>query len=139
MVRKTVIISSIAIALIASAALGQGRGGKARGRNALGGGRVLERLEQRLNLTDVQKNGLNALEENRRKESDSLRQEIQQKRQAIRQLMRQANPNPTDIGNATLAMKETRERMRGINQRFTSGFKALLTPDQLQKLPKRLQ
>jgi hypothetical protein len=36
-------------------------------------------------------------------------------------------------------MKETRQRMRDINQRFMSGVKGLLTPDQLQKLPKRLQ
>jgi len=138
MFRKTVIISTMAIALIASAALAQGRAGKARGRNAFGG-RVLDRLEQRLNLTDVQKNGLKALQENRRKEVESLQQELQQKRQAMRELLRQANPNPTDVGNATLAMKETRERMRGINQRFTSGFKSLLTPDQVQQLPKRLQ
>ena len=138
MLRRTVIISSIAVALIASAALAQGRGGKARGRNALGG-RVLERLEQRLNLTDAQKNGLNALQENRRKEVGSLQQEIRQKRQALRQLLQQANPNPTEIGNATLAMKETRERMRDINQRFTAGLKGLLTPDQLQQFPKRLR
>ena len=84
-------------------------------------------------------NGIRALAENRRKEMESLRQDLQQKRQALRQLIEQPNPNPSDVGNATLALKETRERARDIHQRFMSGVKGLLTPDQLQKLPKRLR
>jgi hypothetical protein len=68
-----------------------------------------------------------------------LQQEIRQKRQALRQLMQETNPNPNEVGNATLALIETRQRMREINQRFLSGFKGTLNPDQLQRLPKRLQ
>jgi Spy/CpxP family protein refolding chaperone len=97
------------------------------------------RLKERLNLTDAQVNGIQALKENRRKDMQSLRQEMQPKRQALRQLLNQPSPNPTDVGNATLALKQTRERARDINQRFISGVKGLLTPDQLQKLPKRFQ
>jgi Spy/CpxP family protein refolding chaperone len=102
-------------------------------------GRVLERLQQRLNLNAAQQDGLRALQENRRTEMESLQQEVQQKREALRQLMQQPNPNANEVGNATLSLKESRESMRGINQRFLAGFKGLLTPDQVQQLPKRLQ
>ena len=137
MFRRTVIISTVVIALAGSAVLAQGLRGKA-GRNRLAGGGSA-RLQQRLNLTDTQVNGIRALQENRRKETQALRQEIQPQRQALLQLLRQPNPNPTDVGNATLAVRQSRERRRDIDQRFTTGFKFLLTPDQLQKLPKRFQ
>lgn len=138
MFRRTIIISSIALALTGTVVLAQGVRGRAAARNALSG-RGFERLQQRLNLTDAQTNGIRALQENKRKETESLRQEIQPRRQALRQLLQQPNPNPTDVGNAALAMKQTRERMRDINQRFLLGFKSLLAPDQLQKLPKRFR
>ena len=138
MFRQTIIISTIALTLAGTAVLAQGLRGKAVGRSALSG-RALERLQQKLSLTDPQVNGIRALQENRRKETESLRQEIRPERQTLRQLLQQPNPNPTDVGNATLALKQTRERRRDINQRFVAGFKSLLTPDQVQKLPKRLQ
>jgi Spy/CpxP family protein refolding chaperone len=138
MFRRIVIISTLAVALTGTAVMAQGLRGKAARRNALSG-RGLDRIQERLNLTDAQLNGIRALQENRRKETESLRREIQPERRALRQLLRQPNPNPTDVGNATLALKQTRERRRDIDQRFVMGLKSLLTPDQLQKLPKRFQ
>jgi Spy/CpxP family protein refolding chaperone len=138
MFRRLLIMSSIALALAGTAALAQGLRAKAAGQGALAG-RIPERLQQRLNLTDAQMNGVRALQEQRQKEIQSLRQQTQPERQTLRHLLRQPNPNPTDVGNATLALKGTRGQMHDINQRFLSGFKALLTPDQLQKLPKRLR
>ena len=152
MFRRLVIISSLVVALAGTAALAQGvranRGrragaaaqlrGRAADRNGLSD-KVLERLQQRLSLNETQMNGVRALQQNRQTELQSVRQEQQQKRQALRQLLQQPSPNPNEVGNATLALRETRERMREVNQRFTSGLKGLLTPDQLQKLPKRLQ
>src|SRR5436190_736736 len=65
-------------------------------------GRRLERLQQALNLTDVQMNGVRALQENRQRETDSLQQEMQQKHQVLRQLLKTASPNATEVGNATI-------------------------------------
>ena len=138
MFRRTAIISTLLIALAGSAVLAQGLRGRAAGRQGLAG-RGLNRLQQRLNLTDAQMNGIRALQENKRKETQALRQEIRPQRQALRQLLQQPNPNPTDVGNATLAVRQSRQRQRDINQRYTMGFKSLLAPDQLQKLPKRFQ
>jgi Spy/CpxP family protein refolding chaperone len=151
MFRRLLMISSIAAALAGTVALAQdiqdkqaGRAGAARqlrqrgGRNARDG-RMLERLQQKLNLNEAQMNSIRALEETRKKEMESLRQEVQPKRQALRQLLQQPNPNPNDVGNAAIALRDTRGREREVNQRFTAGVKGLLTPDQLQNLPKRLQ
>jgi Spy/CpxP family protein refolding chaperone len=135
MFRRIFITSTIVVALAGTAALAQGFRGN-RGRQAQSG-RLLERLQQKLNLNETQVNGIRALEENRRKEMESLRQEVQPKRQALRQLLQQPNPNPADVGNATLALRDTRQRTREINQRFMSAVKGLLTPEQLQLLPKR--
>jgi len=133
-------ISSIVAALAGTAALAQGFQGRHRGegRNA-SEGRMLERLQQKLNLSETQMNGIRGLEDTRKKEMESLRQEVQPKREALRQLLQQPNPNPNEVGNAAIALKDTRGRMREINQRFMSGVKGLLTPDQLQNLPKRLR
>jgi Spy/CpxP family protein refolding chaperone len=140
MFRRFLIITTIATTLAGTAAFAQGvKGNRARRAGVSGQlrGRSLERLQQRLNLSESQMNGVRALQETRRTEMQSLRQEMQPKRQALRQLLQQPNPNPTDVGNATLAMKENRERVREINQRFMAGVKGMLTPDQLQQLPKR--
>ena len=133
MFRRLLMISSLVVTLAGTASLAQGLRGNRDGRAT----RLLERLQQRLNLNETQVNGVRALEENRRKEMESLRQEIAPKRQALRQLLQQPNPNPADVGNATLALRDTRQKTRDINQRFLSGFKGLLTPEQLQMLPKR--
>ena len=136
MSRRGIIVSSLALMLVlASASLpaqGLRRQAGPRGRQGPG----IERLQERLNLTPAQVNGIQALQENRRKEMQSLNEEMRQKRQYLRSLMQQTNPNPTDVGNAALAVKETRERARAINERFLSGVKGLLTPEQQQKLPK---
>jgi Spy/CpxP family protein refolding chaperone len=152
MFRRLLMISSIVAVLAGTAALAQDFQGnqttrpggarqfrqRAAGKNVFEG-RMLERLQQKLNLSEVQVNGIRALEETRRKEMESLRQEVQPKRQALRQLLQQPNPNPNEVGNAAIALRETRGRVREINQRFTVGVKGLLTPDQLQNLPKRFQ
>jgi Spy/CpxP family protein refolding chaperone len=150
MFRRAIIITSLVLSFAGVAALAQSGGQRAAGRNGFAGqlrgngarrdrlaGKALERLQQTLNLSETQMNGVRALAENRRRETESLQQELQQKRQTLRQLLQQPNPNPYDVGNATIALKESREATREINQRFLSGFKALLTPEQLEKLPKR--
>ena len=140
MFRRTILTSCLVVALAGTAVLAQGFHDKAAGRfGAQSGQNFIERMQQRLNLTPAQVNGIRGLQENRQKEMQALRQEMQPERKALRQLLQQPSPNPTDVGNATLAMRGTREKAREINQKFVAGVKGLLTPDQIQKLPKRLQ
>ena len=133
MFRRFAVIWTIALALAGTADAAQRRAGRREPRQD----RVVQRIQQRFNLNEAQKNGLRALQEGRQREMESLQQELQQKRQTLRQLMQQPNPNANDVGNATLSLRESRERQRAINQRFKSGVQGLLTPDQQQRLPKR--
>ncbi len=137
---RRIIITLAAISMLGATIVSAQRPANRRAaRQAEIASRRMDRIQQRLNLSDSQLNGIHALQENRRKEMESLQQEVQQKRQALRQLLQQPNPNPSEIGNATLALRDTRGRSRDINQRYQSGVKSLLTPDQQQRLPKRLQ
>jgi len=140
MFRRKIFTSCLVVGLAGTALLAQGLHGRTAGRfGGQAGQNFIERMQQKLNLTPAQVDGIRALQDTRQKEMQALRQEIQPERKALRQLLQQANPNPTDVGNATLAMRGTREKAREINQKFVSGVKGLLTPEQLQKLPKRLQ
>jgi Spy/CpxP family protein refolding chaperone len=136
MFRRTLIISSLVLLLAAAVAYAQGRQFRG-GRDGGFPPQRLEHLQKELGLNESQLSGIRALDENRRKEMEPLRQELRQKKQTLRQMMEAANPNPADVGNATLSLKDTRERARDINQRFILGLKGLLTPEQQQKLPKR--
>ena len=140
MFRRRIFTSCLVLALAGTTVLAQGLHNRAAGRfGGQNGQTFIERMQQRLNLTPAQVDGIRALQENHNKEIQALRQEAQPERKALRQLLQQANPNPTDVGKATLAMRGTREKAREINQKFLAGVKGLLTPDQIQKLPKRLQ
>jgi Spy/CpxP family protein refolding chaperone len=139
MFQRKLLISGLVIALAGTAALAQG---VHKGAGARPGGRgqdFVERLQRRLNLSQTQVDGIRALLETRQKEMEGLRPELRQKRQTLRQSLQQSNPNPNDVGNATLALKDTRQKAREINQQFIAGVKGLLTPEQLQQLPKRLR
>lgn len=133
MFRRTIIITSLIAALAGSSLLAQGLRQRKVGPDGVPD-QLIQRLQQNLNLTDSQVNGIKALAENRRKEMESLQQEMQQKRQAMRALMQQANPNANEVGNAMLALKETRQRAKAVQERFQSGVQALLTPEQKNQL-----
>lgn len=138
MFQRKVLTASLIIGLAGTAALAQGFRKGGAGRRG-GGQNIVERLQKRLNLSPTQVDGIRALQETRQKEMAGLRQDLRQKRQALRQSLRQSNPNPNEVGNATLALKDARQQTREINQRFMAGAKALLTPEQLQQLPKRFR
>jgi hypothetical protein len=112
MLHRKLLISGLVVVLAGSAAFAKGLHGKAAGGRA--GKNIADRLQKKLNLNEMQLDGVRALQDTREKELQSLQQEPRQKKQA-------------------------RQRKREINQRFISGVKALLTPEQIQQLPKRFQ
>jgi Spy/CpxP family protein refolding chaperone len=103
-------------------------------RGQLGQGRGIDRIQQALNLTADQVNSLKALTESQRQALQPLVKEAREKAQALRDLQQQPNPNPTDIGNAMLAMRATRERMKAAQQNFRQSLNNLLTTEQREKL-----
>ncbi len=126
MFRKTAIVSILLVALSAGITLGQGR----RNNRQPFGERMIQRLQRTLNLTESQMNGIRALDQTRRAEMEATQLERRTKREAVKALMDQPNPDPTVLGRAMLEMRETREKVRTINERFRSGINGLLTPEQ---------
>jgi len=94
----------------------------------------IERVRQILNLTEAQVASLRSLLDERRQAVQAVSQHARAKREALRNLTAQPNPNPTEIGNAVLALRQVREPIRQAQTNFQTGFENLLTPDQNDKL-----
>jgi len=87
-----------------------------------------------LNLTQDQRQAMKALREGNRAQRQALEQETRQKAQALRELMSQTDPNPAEVGNAVLALKQARTRSRELREQTMSNFRNSLTPDQQKSL-----
>ena len=96
-------------------------------------------IRKGMNLTEEQKQTLRALREGNRTQRQTLMQDTRQKAQALRDLLSQANPNPTDVGNAALALKQARARARELRQQTMKNFRNNLTPEQLKQFRPRLK
>ena len=92
------------------------------------------RFKQALNLTPDQISGMKAIVESNKAQRQALGQDARQKAQTLRDLTAQSNPNPTDVGNAVLALKQVRSQAQQMREQTLEKFKALLTPDQVKTL-----
>ena len=91
-------------------------------------------LKNALNLTDAQVDAIKSLLQVQQQQVQSIMTEIQQKRQGLNALLDAASPNPTDVGNAAIALRASERKVPGLRDPFLSQLKALLTGDQQQKL-----
>jgi Spy/CpxP family protein refolding chaperone len=106
----------------------RGDGSNGQNRDPLAG------LKAALNLTDAQVSAIQTLLETRRTRAEALRSEIQQKREALGMLLDAATPNPTDVGNAAIALRASEKKLGAERDWFITELKKLLTGDQQQKL-----
>ena len=133
MVRRLIIISTLALA-VAIPVFAQGRLPRiGQGGQGQSGDRIIQRFDRALDLTPEQETQLRGILDSRRQETQSLAQEMKSKAQDLKNLMQQTSPNPADVGNAALAVKALRQRMQSIRQGFQSEFKAILRSDQVSK------
>jgi Spy/CpxP family protein refolding chaperone len=91
-------------------------------------------LKAALNLTDAQVSAIQALMQTRQTRAQALMMEIQQKRQALETFLDAATPNPTDVGNAAIALRASEKKLPPERDWFITELKKLLTGDQQQKL-----
>ena len=94
----------------------------------------LGKLRNALNLTPAQIDQLKQIREANQSQRQAITQEMQQKRHALRELMAQSSPDPAQVGNAMLGLKDAQKRSQQLRQQAMESFKRSLTPDQLQKL-----
>ena len=90
-------------------------------------------LKNALGLTDAQVTAIQALEQTERTRMQSIMTDIRSKRQALDALLNAAS-NPTDVGNAAIALHAAESKISGERDYFISELKKLLTGDQQQKL-----
>src|SRR5262245_27231518 len=94
----------------------------------------MTRLKDALNLTDAQVDAIKSLIQTQRQQAQSTMTEIQQKRQTLSALLDAASPNPTNVGNAAIDLRNSEKKLQGLRNSFITQLKALLTGDQQQKL-----
>lgn len=91
-------------------------------------------VQQALGLTDAQVASLKGLLETRRQATQTASRDVREKRQALENLLGQAgvSPDPTQVGNALLAVRAAQRQIEAANTAFQNGFRALLTATQAQ-------
>jgi Spy/CpxP family protein refolding chaperone len=122
---KRILLATIMTALIGTLAFAQ------RGQR---GGDPLSALKSALNLTDAQVTAITALQQTERTRLESIRTEVQQKRDALNTLLNAASPSAVDVGNAAIALHASEAKIKAEQDYFISQVKQQLTGEQQQKL-----
>lgn len=120
------------LALAATSILcAQNPGFRARSGQAPAAGKA---LQEQLQLTDQQMTQLRDL---RKQQFEAMKPQLQQLRtatQSLRDLTQSANPDAAAVGKQTLEVKNLREQIRAGREDLDKKARAVLTPQQLEKL-----
>jgi Spy/CpxP family protein refolding chaperone len=100
-------------------------GGQGKGRG--------QRMADTLGLSEEQKATWASLHEQHKTEMAPLREEGRGLRNSLRSAIGAANPDPTAVGNAALAMKEYRNKMRAAEEAFHTHLASTLNDEQKAK------
>jgi Spy/CpxP family protein refolding chaperone len=130
---KRILFAVLMIATLGMGLLAQGRRG---GPPEFGGTPPdpTATLKAALSLTDAQVDSIKALLTTRQQRAEAIRTEIQQKRQALDALLNATSPNPTDVGNAAIALHASEIKIAAERDWFLTELKKLLTGAQQQTL-----
>ncbi len=93
-----------------------------------------QRLAQYLGLNEQQQAQWKALHQQQRERMKPLMEEGRTLRQQLRQALDAAQPDPRAVGQATIALKAHRDKVRTERQQFREQLAGLLDPQQKQKL-----
>ncbi|MGQ9634590.1 MAG: Spy/CpxP family protein refolding chaperone [Bryobacteraceae bacterium] len=90
----------------------------------------IEAIKKALDLTDQQVQQLTQLRRHEAEVLRPIRQQIQEKSQALREAMASPNPDPAVVGSLTLELRNLRQQVRQTNQEYHQKALAVLTPEQ---------
>ena len=122
------------LGLTAAVLLAQGpgpggmRGQGAQGRPALGA------VKAALELSDDQVQQLVQLRQEEQGVVQPLRQQVQEKRKALREAREAANPNPATVGQLVLDLQKLVSQIRTVNETYHTKALSLLDATQKEKL-----
>jgi Spy/CpxP family protein refolding chaperone len=102
-----------------------------RGPRAQGGNQApATALKNALNLTDAQVSAIQALIQASQQQSKTIMTDLGTKRQTLNSLLNATSPNPTDIGNAALAVNMQEKQLKSLHDSLIAGIRNTLTSDQ---------
>jgi Spy/CpxP family protein refolding chaperone len=97
-------------------------------------GMSFERLGERLDLSAEQRRQLDALSDRQREALKPLHEAARQAHEAFREALEAESPDAAVVGQAALAMHAAHKNVRAAQKAAFDEMKALLTPEQLEKL-----
>ena len=127
---KTALGVTMAAALFAAGVAWAGAPAQSPGRQ---GGSRGQRMADHLGLTEDQKATWATLREEHRAEMMPLRQEGRDLRSRLRGAMDAASPDPTAVGNAALAMRQHRHKIKTSEDAFHTRLAGTLSDEQRTK------
>ena len=133
MKKKIFGISILGVALGASPVLAVGGEAPADAGQSRGAEKRLGRAAESLGLTADQQATWKSLFEQHKAEIQPLRQERIALHDRLKAAVSAENPDPTAVGEATLALRKHREKMKAVHQAFQTRLTGTLTPEQKTK------
>lgn len=124
---KAVVAVAVAAGILSGVALAQADG--QHGRRGSGPSGMVEFL----GLTPEQREQWKTMREEHRKETEPLRAEGREVRDRLRATLDADKADAAAVGQAALAVKEHRDRMKASSEAFRARLRAQLTPEQAQK------
>ena len=91
---------------------------------------LIQKVRSALNLSDVQVNALKTLLTMRQQTVEQTMQSGQEAHVKLEELLKQTNPNPTEVGTAFLASRSIDDRVQAAEEKFRTDFRAALSADQ---------
>jgi len=95
---------------------------------------ALEAVKAALELSDQQVQQLVQLRKEEQEILQPLRQQVQEKRKALREAREAANPNPAAVGQAVLDLQKLTGQIRTVNETYHTKALSLLDATQKEKL-----
>jgi Spy/CpxP family protein refolding chaperone len=90
----------------------------------------LKVLQRDLNLTDSQVSRIRELAESRKTQFASIREQARPKFERLMSLLRQPNPDPAEVGRATIELKQVHEQATAKQTALEKDFYNILTDNQ---------
>jgi Spy/CpxP family protein refolding chaperone len=87
-------------------------------------------LKDALNLTDAQVSAIQSVVQSSQDQSKAMMSDLNQKRQLLNSLLNAASPNPTDVGNAALAVHAGEAQLQTLRKNQLASIRNTLTSDQ---------
>jgi Spy/CpxP family protein refolding chaperone len=126
--KRSTTIAAFTLAVLGLAALSLAAAQETKPRDPFAG--RLERLSRVLDLTADQTANAQPLADALKARLEPFHDSARQQRKALHDLLEAPAPDARQVGQAVMALRQTREQARAAFEEFDRGFSALLTPEQ---------